>query len=70
MQNIFNKRKLSQPNSLTTMYRREENLKEILPLSLFPPKFNKHENYISNCNKCNIILYAIINFGVRLLVDW
>ena len=29
--------------SLTTTYRREKNLKEILSPSLFPPKFNKNE---------------------------
>ena len=41
-------------NSLTTIYRREKNFKEILSPSLFPPKFNKNESYISNCNKCDI----------------
>ena len=47
-------KKLFPRNSLTTIYRREKNLKEILSPSLFPPKFNKNESYISNCNKCDI----------------
>ena len=47
--------------SLTTTYRREKNLKEILSPSLFPPKFNKNESYISNCNKCDICKNYLIS---------
>ena len=47
-------RKLFSPNSLTTIYRRENNLKEISLPSLFPPNVNKNESYISNCNKWDI----------------
>ena len=57
-------KKLFPANSLTAIYRRENNLKEILSPSLFPPKFNKNENYFSDCNKlisAKIILYLIIN---------
>ena len=30
------------PNPLTTIYRREKNLKEVLSPPSFPPKFNKN----------------------------
>ena len=39
-------------NSLTKICRREKNLQEFFPL--FPPKFNKSECSVSNCNKCGI----------------
>ena len=48
-------------NSLTIIYRRERNLEEILSASLFPPKFNKNESYISNCNKCDICKNFLIS---------
>ena len=47
-------KKLFVRNSLTTIYRRKKNFKEILSPSLFRSKFNKNESYISNCNKCDI----------------
>ena len=47
-------KKLFLSNSVTTIYRREKNFKEILSRSLFPPKFNKDESFISNSNKCDI----------------
>ena len=37
-------KKLFPSNSLTTIYRREKNLKEMLSPSLFTPKFNKNES--------------------------
>ena len=54
-------KKLFLPNSLTAMYRREKNLKEILSPSLFPLKFNKNESSISNCNNCDICKNHLIS---------
>ena len=63
------------PNSLTTLYRREKNLKKDLSPSPFLPKFNKNESSISSCNQCytceNYLdnKYLIKNLSVRLLVE-
>ena len=57
-------------SSLTIICKGAKSLKETLSPSLFPPKFNKNESSISNCNKCNsakIILNLIINLSIRLL---
>ena len=54
-------KKLFPPNSVTAIYTREKNLKEILFLFLFIPKFNKIEGSISNCNKCNICKNYLIS---------
>ena len=54
-------KKLFPPSSLTTIYRREKNLKEILSCSLFPPKFSKNESSISTCNKWDICKNYLIS---------
>ena len=54
-------KKLFPPDSITTIYRREKNLKETLSPTLFPPKFNKTESLVSNCNKCNICKNYLIS---------
>ena len=54
-------KKLFPPNSLTTTYRREKNLQEVLSSFLFTAKFNKNESYISNCNKCDIFKNYLIS---------
>ena len=54
-------KKLFSPNSLTTINRRDKNLKEILSASLFPPTLNKNESPISNRNKCNICKNYLIS---------
>ena len=47
-------KKIFPPNTITTSYRREKNLKEIVSPSLFPSKAKQIENYITSCNKCDI----------------
>ena len=48
-------------NSVTTIYRREKNIMEILSSSLFPTKFKKNESYFSNCNRCDIYKNYLIS---------
>ena len=48
-------------NSFTIIHRRKKNFKEVLSTSLFPPKFNKKENSVSNCNKCDICKKYLIS---------
>ena len=47
-------RKIFPPNTIKTLYKREENLKEILSPSLFPSNAKQIKNYITSCNKCDI----------------
>ena len=49
-----NMKKISPSKSIETLYRREKNLKEILPPSLFPAKPKNSESCIKSYEKCDI----------------
>ena len=49
-----NMKKIFPSKSIKTLYRREKNLKEILPPSLFSAKPKNSESCITSCKKCDI----------------
>ena len=49
-----NMKKIFLSKSIKTLYRREENLKEILSLSLYPAKPKNNESCMASCKKCDI----------------
>ena len=56
-----NMKKIFPSKSITTLYRREKNLQEILSPSLFPAKSKNSESCITLCKKCDICKNYLIS---------